>query len=333
MKKFIVVFVSAFLMCIVTFATVQANMADEKELILSHNQPTDHPVHKSLMIFAEKVEEKSDGKLKINVFPNERLGSEREAIEMTQSNAIQFTKVSASALESFSKSYSLFSMPYLFESQDEYRQIMRSEDVQNAFYPTTEDNGFIALTHYDAGVRNMYTSNREIETNEDMKGLRTRVQPSETNIQMIDALGGTPTPLSYGEVYTAFQSGMIDAAENNETALTSSNHGEVAKNYYYTEHAIVPDLLIMSKEAVDSLSDEEMQWINDAAEESSIEHEDIWNAEVETSIETAQNEMDVEFHDIDKSSFIEAVQPLQQSFREDEETRKQLEIIEEEADR
>ncbi|WP_198434080.1 TRAP transporter substrate-binding protein DctP, partial [Virgibacillus salexigens] len=96
---------------------------------------------------------------------------------------------------------------YLFQSQASYREIMKKPEIQDAFFKTTTDNGFIGITYYDAGGRNMYTKDRMMETNADMKGLKTRVQPSKTSVQMIDALGGTPTPMSFGEVYTALQSG------------------------------------------------------------------------------------------------------------------------------
>lgn len=246
---------------------------------------------------------------------------------MTQTNAVQFTKVSASALESFSESYSLFSMPYLFDSQEQYRDVMKMPEIQDAFYNKTEDNGFIGITYYDAGVRNMYTKDRMLETNEDMHGIKTRVQPSKTSVQMIEALGGTPTPMGFGEVYTALQSGLLDAAENNESALTDNKHGEVAKHYFYTEHAMVPDILIMNVEAYNQLSDEEQQWVREAAEESSVLHEPRWDERMLEAREIAEDEMGVTFHEIDKSSFMEAVKPLQDSFQENEATKEQYDLI------
>lgn len=328
MKKFIALIVSV-LIIVAGCSSNDTTTGNQKEFILSHNQPTDHPVHKSLVDFKERLEEKSNGKLKVKVYANGQLGSEREAIEMTQTNAIQFTKVSASALEGFSQSYSLFSMPYLFSSHDNYRKIMKNPEIQNAFFNTTVDSGFIGITYYDAGVRNMYTKNRAIKTNADMDGLKTRVQSSQTSVQMIDALGGTPTPMEFGEVYTALQSGVIDAAENNETALTDNKHGEVAKDYYYTEHAMVPDILIMSKDAYDNLSDQEKKWLKEAAQESTKLHEKRWDKEIKEAIKTANEDMGVKFHEVDKTSFKEAVKPLQEKFKHNKDTRKQYKMIKE----
>lgn len=325
-----------FLLCIVSVFTLLAgcthsgNAAQPKEMILAHNQPTTHPIHESLVDFKELLEEKSDGKLKLKIYANGQLGSEREVIEMTQTNAVQFTKVSASALEGFSESYSLFSMPYLFESQEKYREIMKKPAIQDAFYNKTADNGFIGITYYDAGVRNMYTKDRIIETNADMHGLKTRVQPSKTSVQLIESLGGTPTPMSFGEVYTALQSGIIDAAENNEAALTDNKHGEVAKHYFYTEHAMVPDILIMNVDTYNELSAEEQNWIREAAAESTVLHEPRWDEKIKEAKQIAEEEMGVTFYDVDKSTFMEAVKPLQESFQKNEATKEQYDLIMEE---
>lgn len=297
-----------------------AGEEEVKELTLAHNQPTDHPIHLSLNRFAELVEEKSDGELLIDIYPNGELGSEREVIENTQFGTVDISKVSASALEGFDPIYSIFSLPYMFESEESFKQVMADEEVTDEIYLNTTDIGFRGLTYYDAGVRNMYTKDRIIETADDMAGLKTRVQPSQTSVQMIEAIGGTPTPMSYGEVYTALQSGVIDAAENNETALVNSSHGEVAKHYFITEHAIVPDMLIMNDDTYSDLTEEEQQVIEEASEESTAYHEDVWAEMVEESVEIAKEEMGVTFYDMDKQSFIDAVQPLHQQFQEDPDT-------------
>ncbi|MFD1066728.1 TRAP transporter substrate-binding protein [Oceanobacillus locisalsi] len=312
---------------LLTGCAQSSESSETEEFTLAHNMPADHPIHESLVDFQRILEEKSNGNMKLRIYGNEQLGSEREAIEMTQTNAIQFTKVSASALEGFSESYSLFSMPYLFDSQEQYRETMKMPEIQDAFYNKTADNGFIGITYYDAGVRNMYTNDRILESNDDMHGLRTRVQPSQTSVQMIEALGGTPTPMGFGEVYTALQSGMLDAAENNESALTDNNHGEVAKHYFYTEHAMVPDILIMNVDAFNDLSEQQQEWVQEAAAESTELHEPRWDESMEEAREIAEEEMGVTFHDVDKSSFMEAVEPLQETFQQNEATKEQYDLI------
>ncbi|NWK85086.1 TRAP transporter substrate-binding protein [Staphylococcus sp. GSSP0090] len=334
MKKFLALFVSVFFFSGILSLTIPVSSvnAEEKkrEIMLAHNQPTEHPVHKSLEIFKDRLEKESHGQIKVNIYPNGQLGSEREAIEMTQTNAIQMTKVSAGALESFSPTYSLFNMPYLFESEENYRHVMKKQNVQDAFFKSTGDKGFLGITYYDAGMRNLYTKDKKIETNKDLKGLKTRVQPSKTSVDLIKSLGGTPTPMDFGEVYTGMQSGVIDAAENNETALTTNNHGEVAKDYYYTEHAIVPDILIMNKETYDSFTKQQQKWLKDAAAYSTEKHEVIWDKEVKNAKKTAKEKMGVKFHDVDKASFKKTSKPLQDEFKKNPDTKEDYKLIERE---
>ncbi|QDI92877.1 TRAP transporter substrate-binding protein [Salicibibacter halophilus] len=297
-------------------------LAEDKNYILAHNQPEDHPIHLSLERFTELVEEKSNGEITFELYASGQLGDEREVIELTQQGVVDFTKASASALESFDPVYSIFSLPYLFKDEEEYREVMNDPNIMDDIYATTEDINLTGLTYYDAGIRNVYTTDQDqvVETNEDIHNLRIRVQPSHTNIQMIEALGGTATPLGYGEVYTALQSGMIEGAENNVNALVDDNHGEVAKNYYYTEHAIVPDILLVNSDRFNELSEEEQAIIEEAGLESTRYHEEIWEEQMESATEIAKEEMNVEFHEVNKDSFIEAVQPLHEEFAQDEDT-------------
>jgi tripartite ATP-independent transporter DctP family solute receptor len=284
-------------------------------LKLAHNQNIDHPIHKSLMYFAEKAEEKSNGKIKVDIFPSGQLGTERELIELTQTGAIDFAKVNASALENFKKEYSIFSLPYLFKNEEHYYKTMDS-DVMKKIYESTESIGFIGLTNYDSGIRNIYTTNGPITKPEDLNGLKLRVQPSKTSIRMIELMGGSPTPMDYGEVYTGLQQGVLDGTENNETALTAGKHGEVAKYYSYTKHTIIPDILLVSLNTWDSLSSETKKQLTEAAEESTEYHRKIWAEEIKRAHEDAKK-MGVQFTEADTEAFRQAVMPLHQEFSED----------------
>lgn len=122
------------------------------------------------------------------------------------------------------------------DSVDQYHAVMNDENIMGPVFESTRDSGFVGLSWFDAGVRNMYTTNKEINTPDDLKGLKIRVQTSETNVKMLEALGASATPMSFGEVYTGLQQGVIDGAENNELALINNKHGEVAKYYSYTMH-------------------------------------------------------------------------------------------------
>lgn len=281
-------------------------------LKLAHNQGETHPVHKSLVEFSKLVEEKTNGEVKVQLYPNGQLGSEREAIELTQTGALDGTKVSASALESFSEVYSIFSLPYLFTSREHYYQVMGS-DIAKDIYETTTDLGFRGLTFYDGGSRNFYTRTTAVMHPDDLKGSKIRVQPSATAIEMVELMGGSPTPMSFGEVYTALQQGVIDGSENNETALTDNNHGEVAKYYSYSEHAMVPDILIINNERWNGMEKRHKQAIEEAAKESTAFHKVEWEKAIEEAVELAK-EKGVTFLEPDKGPFIEAVQPQHKDF-------------------
>ncbi|MFK3939369.1 TRAP transporter substrate-binding protein [Alkalihalobacillus sp. NPDC078783] len=315
MKSSTVLFVvSALPVLLTACSSPVAQSTDTTVLRLAHNMNQSHPIHQSLTHFAEVAEEKSNGSLVFEFYPNEQLGSEREAIELTQTGAVDVTKVSATALESFSPVYALFSIPYLFEDQDHYYEVMESE-IATDIYESTTENGFFGLTYYDSGVRNMYTVDQPIKEPEDLSGLKIRVQPSETAIQMTRLMGGAPTPMGFGEVYTSLQQGVIDGTENNETALISTNHGEVAKEYSYTEHSIVPDLLIFSKNRWNRFTEEEQQILREAAMESTEFHKELWAEEINQSIEAAK-ELGVTFHeDVNKAAFRELVEPIHEQVR------------------
>lgn len=309
-----ITFVCALILSVFSGCSTTAKSEDQTiTMRLAHNQSETHPVHKSLVEFASLVEKKTNGTVKIKLYPNGQLGSEREVIELTQTGAVDFAKVSASALESFSPVYSLFSLPYLFDSRDQFYKVMNSSIAQD-IYKTTTDVGFRGLTFYDAGTRNFYTKNKAIMKPEDLKGLKIRVQPSATSIKMIELMGGSPTPMSFGEVYTALQQGVIDGTENNETALTDNNHGQVAKQYSYSEHAIVPDILIMNNKKWEKLSKEQKQAITEAAKESTAFHKVVWEKAIDKATKEAKTKMNVTFNKPDKEPFKKTVEPLHKEF-------------------
>ncbi len=267
---------------------------------LASNHPEEHPVTPSLREFTELAGEKSKDSVKIELSPNGLLGQERDVIELVKSGTLEMAKVSASALEGFEESYSIFSLPYTFQSTEHFYNVMDNSEAVQDIFTKTKDQGWFAIGWYSGGSRSIYTIDKKVETPADMKGMKIRVQESPTSISMIKAMGGSPTPMSFGEVYTALQQGIIDGAENNEMALTANKHGEVAKVWSYTEHQYVPDVLIISTKAWEKLSEEQQQAVIDAAKESSETHKERWATATEAAVAEAK-EMGVEFNKIDKT--------------------------------
>lgn len=276
---------------------------------ISHAQSETHPEHIGLLAFKEYVEENLGDKYEVEIYPNELLGAAQKAIELTQTGAIDFVVAGTANLETFADVYEIFSMPYLFTSEEAYHATMEDEEYMEQIYASTDDAGFRVLTWYNAGTRNVYAAT-PIESPDDLKGLKIRVQQSPASVSMIEAFGAAASPMSFGEVYTAIQQGVIDGAENNELALTNNKHGEVAKYYTYTLHQMVPDMLIGNLKFLNGLSTEEYEVFKEAARISTEVEMEEWNAQVEEAKEIAENDMGVEFINVDIEPFKEKVESL-----------------------
>lgn len=293
---------------------------DVRVMRVAHNQGEEHPIHLALKEFEKIVEEKTNKAIDIQVYPNELLGGQREAVELTQTGAIDIAVGSISLLESFNKSYSVFNLPYLFDSKEHYHSVMNDEEIMNQIYESTRESGFVGLTWFDAGSRNMYTTDKPIMKPEDLKGKKIRVQQSQTNIRMMELLGGSATPMSFGEVYTALQQKVIDGAENNELALTNNKHGEVAKHYSYNQHAMIPDILIMNAKLLDSLSEEHRKIILDTVDEINKFEVNAWEDKVKEAVEQSKA-IGVKFYYPEIEPFKEKVLPLHEEMTQNKEVK------------
>lgn len=291
--------------------TVSANAT--VRLKLADALAADHPTSVILEQFAEEVEEKTDGEVKIRLYMNGVLGSEREVLEQIQNGAVDISRVSAANLENFNPVYQAFTLPYLFADQEHFYKVMDGPIV-DPVYQASLDSGFMGLTYFDSGARSFYTKSQCVETPEDLEGQKLRVINSHTSIRMVELMGGIPTPLPYGEIYTALQQGVIDGAENNPTALTLGRHGEVVKCYSLDEHLRIPDFLVISETAMDRLTDEQMAVIKEAAVNATQAQKEAWNAAVDEAMQQI-NEMGVEIVNPEKAPFQEKVAPLIEEYK------------------
>ncbi len=283
---------------------------------ISHAQSETHPEHLGLLAFKEYVEERLGDKYEVQIFPNEILGSAQKAIELTQTGAIDFVVAGTANLETFADVYEIFSMPYLFDSEDIYKTVMEDSDYMEQVYESTDEAGFRVVTWYNAGTRNFYAKT-PIRTPEDLKGKKIRVQQSPASVSMVNSFGAAAAPMGFGEVYTAIQQGVIDGAENNELALTNNKHGEVAKYYSYNKHQMVPDMLVANLKFLEGLSPEEYQIFKDAAALSTEVEMKEWDKSIEEAKKIATEDMGVEFIDVDVDAFKEKVLPLHEKMLND----------------
>ena len=287
---------------------------DGKRIVrIGHNQSTNHPTHIALTAFKDYINEQLGDHYVVEVYPSELLGSQTDMVQLTQTGAIDYCIASNAILETLSKNYEIFNLPYLFASADADHHSMDDPSITDPIFGSTKKAGFTAVTWLDAGTRNFYTVNRPIESPADLKGLKIRVQQSPTNIEMMRLLGGSATPMGFGDVYTALQSNIIDGAENNEMALTDNGHGDVCKYYSYDMHQMVPDILIGNNAFIEGLSPEERAIFEEGYQLVNRVQREEWVKAVEAAKDRAQNEQKVEFLYPDQAPFVEACTPLHQS--------------------
>lgn len=288
-----------------------AAVRDDRQIIrIGHNQATDHPTHIALLAFENYIESRLGDKYNVEVYPSELLGSQTDMVQLTQTGAIDFCVASNSILETFSENYTLFNLPYLFTSEDAYHAAMDNPKIVDPIFESTAKAGFEAVTWLDAGTRNFYTVSVPIHSPADLKGLKIRVQQSPTNVEMMARLGGSATPMGFGDVYTALQSRVIDGAENNEMALTSNGHGDVCRYYSYDMHQMIPDILIGNCAFLDDLSEEERTIFEEGFLLVNQVQRKEWTRAVEAAKEKAENGQGVQLLYPDPRPFKEICEPM-----------------------
>lgn len=302
--------------CAQSGSTTSAEATAENPMVLTlaHGLSETHTVHIAMTEFAEKVEERTNGRIQVKIFPNGQLGSENENMEQLMAGVISMTKVSAPGLATYNEAYHTFGLPYVFDDTQDFYHVMDSDQMQDFFLSTGAD-GFVTLTYYTSGARSFYTKDKAIRTPADLRGLKIRVQDMKSQTDMMKALGGIPVAMAYGDVYTSLQTGIIDGTENNETALTTGKHGEICKVYSTDQHAMIPDVMVMSEKVWQGISPEDQQLILEAAHESTESHKIAWDAAIEEAVAEAKAQMNVTFvDDVDKEAFREATSGMVEEY-------------------
>jgi tripartite ATP-independent transporter DctP family solute receptor len=262
---------------------------------------------------AERVIEKSGGRMRVDIYPGGQLGQERDLIELLQIGSLAMTKVSTAPLESFVPEMKIFGIPYIFRDE-EHRWKVFQGPIGKRLLLAGEDYFLRGMCYYDAGSRSFYTKERPIHSPADLPGLKIRVMKSITSVKMVQALGGSATPIPWGELYTALQQGVVDGAENNSPSFYLSRHYEVCKFYSLDEHTAVPDILLMSTVVWNSLSQDEQKWLQDAVDESVEKQKILWKEASENALKEVQK-AGVEVIYPDKEPFREAVRAMHESYK------------------
>jgi tripartite ATP-independent transporter DctP family solute receptor len=313
MKKLIILIWCSVCLTLTTSTGCRKEDSNKPEVVLKlgHSLDITHPVHKAMVYMAEKVAEKSQGRMKVEVFPNEQLGNEKECIEALQLGYMAITKTSTAVMEGFVPKMKIFGIPYLFRDSEHYWKVLKGP-IGKDLLEAGKSKGLRGLCFYDAGSRSFYAK-KEIKSPEDLKGLKIRVMNSIMSMKMVEAMGGSPTPIPWGELYTSLDQGVVDAAENNPPSFRTSRHYEVCNYYILDEHTRLPDILIISTRIWDSFSPEFQQILQESVDESVEYQRKIW-AEAEESDMKIVKEAGVKISYPDKEPFKASVRSLWEEF-------------------
>ncbi|WP_456276613.1 TRAP transporter substrate-binding protein [Bacillus sp. AK128] len=287
-----------------------ANESGETTVLkVAFNQPENHPQYKAIEELGKKLEERTNGAYKIELYPNELLGAQRETMELVQSGTIAMSVVVGGLLENLNQDFVVFNLPYVFDNKDHQMSVINDPAIVGDLYKSLESEKMSVLGAFHGGVRNVYNKEKPIHTPEDLAGLKIRIIESDTNIEMMELMGGTGTPMGQGEVYTAIQSGVLDGGENNELIFSNLKHVEIAPYYSYTQHLMFPDYLIMNTELLNGMSEEHREILEEELAAAIDQEVEMWDQEVEVAKKAAE-EAGAKFNEVDITLFQDAVRPL-----------------------
>ncbi|MBD0270895.1 MAG: TRAP transporter substrate-binding protein [Acetobacteraceae bacterium] len=287
--------------------------------------PDGYPTIEGVKHMGRLLQERTGGRIRIQVFHSRQLGDEKDTLEQTRLGVIDMTRVNTAPLNNLVPETLVAGLPFLFRDTGHMQRTMDGpigEEIGRACLP----HNLVALCYYDAGARCFYTRAKPARTPEDLRGMKIRVQQSDMWVAMMRAFGANATPLPYGEVYSALQTGVVDGAENNFPSFLTARHFEVAKHYAMTEHSLTPEILAMGKRSFDRLSRADQDLVRQAARESVPHMREAW-VKMEQDARSKVEAGGAQVVEADKPAFARLVQPVYDQFVRDDRLRKLVERI------
>lgn len=310
-KRFLFVLFLLLIALVVFCLTKPAEKVPEYVFSYAENQDEDYPTTLGGQYFANLVEEKTNGRIRILIQHSGERGNESQVISQLKYGGVDFARISISELTNEIKALNVLQLPYLYENSEHMWKVLDGK-IGDYFLDVVSGYEMIGLSWYDAGARNFYTKDRPIQKLEDFEGLKIRVQESDMMASMVEYLGGEPVKKPYSEVYSLLEKSEADGAENNWPSYESMQHYEVAGYYTLDEHIRIPELQICSKHTWEKLSEEDQQIILECAKESSIYQRKLWKEQETKSRELAVSAGAEVVHlsTVEKKKFRKAVEPL-----------------------
>ncbi|AET69716.1 tripartite ATP-independent periplasmic transporter solute receptor, DctP family [Desulfosporosinus orientis DSM 765] len=275
---------------------------------VGHVLAPDHPYTIGLKKFGELVEQKTQGKVKVEVFHSSQLGNERDMIEALQLGTQQMALVSTAPLASFTKEFLVFDLPFIFNDSQSAHKVLDGE-IGQGILNSLESQGIIGLSYWENGFRHVTNNTRPINKPEDLKGLKIRLMENPIHMDTFRTMGADPTPMAFGELFTALQQGTIDGQENPIPIIWTSKFYEVQKQLSLTGHFYAAAPLLVSKTFFDGLAPEYQNAIKEASIEARDYERDLI-AQQETEFLGKLKDQGVNVIEVDKSLFKEAVKPV-----------------------
>lgn len=291
----------------------------EPEYVFTYaeNQTEDYPTTLGAERFAELVEERTQGRIRIRVYAESVMGSESEVIRQMRYGGIDFARISIAQISDYVQEMSVLQLPYLYDDSEHMWRVLDGE-IGERFLEYPCEYGLVGLSWYDAGARNIYCAT-PIKTLEDMKGLRIRVQEAEMMSDMITALDAQPVQIPYDRVYEALERKQVDGAENNWSSYETMRHYEVAKYFTVDEHIRIPEMQICSTHTWEQLSEQDRRIITECARESALYERQLWTKHEEQARETAlaNHVQEIHLSEEELAKFRSSMAPIYKQYYED----------------
>ncbi|HSE77487.1 MAG TPA: TRAP transporter substrate-binding protein [Alphaproteobacteria bacterium] len=276
--------------------------------------PLGYPTVEAVVRMGKKLEQSTNGRLSIQMFPSMQLGGEKEMIEQAQVGALQIARISVGPVGTIVDELNVFNMPFVFRNSAHMEKVVDGpigtellDKVSNN--PQTR---LIGLCWMNAGSRNVYNSKHAVRSIDDLKGLKIRMMGNPIFVDTMNALGGNGIAMGFDQLYNAMQTGVVDGAENNPPTYVSGNHFQVAKYFSMTEHLIIPEILVFSRRSWETLSKDDQDLIKKFSKEAQLEQRKLWYEREEESV-AKMKQVGIEivtFSPAEKQRFQAAVKPV-----------------------
>lgn len=273
-----------------------------------------YPTVEAIVRMGKKLETATNGRLSIQMFPAMQLGGEKEMIEQAQVGALQIARISTGPMGPVVDELNVFNLPFIFRNEAHMRKVIDGPIGQDLLdkISASPASRLIALGWMDSGTRNLYTK-KPVRSPADLKGMKIRMMGNPVFLDTMNAMGGSGVMMSFSELFSALQTGVVDGAENNPPSLLTQNHYQITKFYALTGHLIIPEIFVFSRRTWETMSTEDQALLKKLSREAQLEQRGLWDKMVEDSVQKLKA-AGVEFIEVDKKPFYEATKPVREKY-------------------